>query len=114
MRIYNLFYDYSTKYFLLTTNLDLLKDKIEELLDTYDKFYIDIWDENKHLNQIIINKYNYLDIIQDLRIEEKKLIDSIQTECLQEFIKTYRESTSGDLQTFILGMTKFCEKYFNK
>lgn len=45
---------------------------------------------------------------------ENKIIDKIKTECLQEFQKTYRESTSADLQTFVLGMTKFCEKYFKK
>ena len=94
-------------------------DKVIEYINKNDdvKITVELWENEKCVETFQFSDETEIRLIDLSHFKhriENKIIDSIKTECLLEFQKTYRESTSADLQTFILGMTKFCEKYFNK
>ena len=100
---------------IFTTNVDKVLEIINKNVDV--KITVELW-ENEACLETYYFSINNFSREQDIshfkhRIENIN-IEKIKSECLIEFQQTYRQSTSADLQTFVLGMTKFCEKYFKK
>lgn len=100
---------------IFTTNVD----KVLEIINKNEEVSIsvELW-ENEGCDTTFLFSNNpdirLTDISHFKHNIENRNIEKIKSECLIEFQQTYRRSTSADLQTFVLGMTKFCEKYFKK